>query len=217
MMVRTKMLRWLIFGLAVSLLILMLPGTILPHDGDKGTLVTTGGYQVSLVFPEPVKVGRNPVNLKILDETGLPVSGARVEISNKPVKIMQDPQVSMASGAHTHMMGGMHGMNHAMHNMQDMPGMNAAPTVARSRGLNRMPGDYFEVITFSAPGQWTLNTHSSINGQTFDANFPVNVAASHSASLTILAVFAGLNVLIIWAASVSKRKPVIAGPIGKLI
>ena len=213
-MVRTKMRRWLIFGLAISLLILMLQGTILTHDGDKGTMVTTGGYQVSLVFPEAIKVGRNPVNLKILDATGLPVSGARVEISSKPVKISQQPQ---ASGAHTHMMGGMHGMNHAMHNMQDMPGMNAAPTVARSRGLNRMPGDYFEVITFSAPGQWTVNTHSSINGQTFDAHFPVTVAANHSTSLAILAGFAGLNALIIWAASAAKRRPVIAEPAGKLI
>ena len=213
-MLQTKMLRWLTFGLAIALLILMLPSTILKHDGDKGTLVTTGGYQVSLVFPEAVKVGRNPVNLKILDATGLPVSGARVEISSKPVKISQAHQ---ASGAHTHMMGGMHGMNHAMHNMQDMPGMNAAPTVARSRGLNRMPGDYFEVITFSAPGLWALNTHSSINGQTFDANFPVNVAASHTASLSILAGFAGLNALIIWAASAAKRRSVIAEPAGKLI
>jgi hypothetical protein len=214
MMVRSKMLKWLIFGLVISLLILMLTGKILSHDGDKGTMVTTGGYQVSLVFPEAVKLGRNPVNLKILDATGLPVSGARVEISSKPVKISQQNQ---ASGAHTHMMGGMHGMNHAMHNMQDMPGMNAAPTVARSRGLNRMPGDYFEVITFSAPGQWTVNTHSSINGQTFDANFPVNVAESHTASLAILAGFAGLNALIIWAASAVKRKTVLPEPAGKLI
>jgi len=213
-MVRTKMLRWLIFGLVISLLILMLQGTILTHDGDKGTRVTTEGYQVSLVFPEAIKVGRNPVNLKILDATGLPVSGARVEISSKPVKVTQDPQANMASGAHTHMMGGMHGMNHDMHNM---PGMIAAPTVARSRGLNRMPGDYFEVITFSAPGQWTLITHSSINGQTFDADFPVNVAASHSASLAILAGFAGLNALIIWAASAAKRRTVTAEPAGKLI
>ena len=211
------MLRWLIFGLVISLLILMLQGMTLTHDGDKGTRVTTEGYQVSLVFPEAIKVGRNPVNLKILDATGLPVSGARVEISSKPVKVTQDPQANMASGAHTHMMGGMQGMNHAMHTMPDMPGMNAAPTVARSRGLNRMPGDYFEVITFSAPGQWTLITHSSINGQTFDADFPVNVAASHSSSLAILAVFAGLNVLIIWTASAAKRRPVIAEPSGKLI
>ena len=80
-----------------------------------------------------------------------------------------------------------------------------------------MPGDYFEVITFSAPGQWTVNTHSSINGLTFDAHFPVNVAESHTASLSILAGFAGLNALIIWAALATKRRSVIAEPAGKLI
>ena len=49
-MVRTKMRRWLIFGLAISLLILMLQGTVLTQDGDKGTMVTIGGYQVSMAF-----------------------------------------------------------------------------------------------------------------------------------------------------------------------
>ena len=206
-MAQTKLVRWLIFGLVISLLILMLQGTFLTHYGGKGAMVTTGGYQVSLAFPEAIKAGRNPVNVKILDETGIPVSGARVEISSIAVKVMQHPQATMENDAH--MMSGMHGMNHAMHNM---PGMNTAPTVARSRGLNRMPGDYFAVITFSAPGQWTLNTHSSINGHTLDANFPVNVVANHSASLAILAGFAGLNVLIIWVASVTKRRTVIAEP-----
>jgi len=211
-MVQSKKLRWLIFGLLISLLILMLQYSIRTHDEDKVTMVTTGGYQVSLIFPEPVKVGRNPVNVKILDGSGMPVSGARVEISSKPIKVAQHPQATMEIGAH--MMGGMHGMNHTMHNM---PGMNAVPTVARSHGLNRMPGDYFAVITFSAPGQWTLKTHSGINAQTLDANFPVNVVASHTASLAILAWFAGLNALIIWVASVTKRSSVSAEPTGKLI
>jgi hypothetical protein len=44
----------------------------------------------------------------------------------------------------------------------------------------------------------------------FDANFPVNVVESHSASFVIIAGFAGINALIIWAASVSKRRPVSA-------
>jgi hypothetical protein len=54
-----------------------------------------------------------------------------------------------------------------------------------------------------------LNTHFNINGQTLDADFPVNVAGS-SASFAILAGFAGLNAVIIGAAAVTKRKPVFA-------
>jgi hypothetical protein len=104
-------------------------------------------------------------------------------------------------------MGGMHHDMSAMNGMHhDMPGMNSAPTEARSHGLHRMPGDYFGVVTFSAPGHWTLNTHFNINDQTLDANFPVNVVESHSASFAIFAGFAGLNALIIWAASLSKRR-----------
>ncbi len=202
-MTQTKLARWQIFGLVMSLLILLLAGKFLTQDGSQGATVSTGEYQVSLSFPEAIKVGRNPVNLKLLDSTGIPVSGAHLEINS----IAAHPEATMES--HTHMMSDMPGMNHAM---QTMPGMNPEPIVARSHGFNRMPGDYFAVIPFSTPGQWTLNTHSIINGQTLDANFPVNVVESHSSSFVILAGFAGLNVLIIWIAFVNRRKAVTAEP-----
>ena len=205
-MTQIKLVRWQIFGLVISLLILLLVGKFLAQDGSKGATVSTGEYQVSLSFPEAIKVGRNPVNLKLLDSKGIPVSGAHLEINS----IAAHPEATMES--HTHMMSDMPRMNHAMHAMQNMPGMNPEPIVARSHGLNRMPGDYFAVIPFSTPGQWTLNTHSIINGQTLDANFPVKVVESHSSSFVILAGFAGLNVLIIWIAFVNRRKAVLSEP-----
>ena len=198
-MTETKMIKWGICGLSIFLLILMLPGKNLTHENGKGTMITNDGFQVSLAFPEPIKAGRNPVSIEILDKRGVPVSGASVKISTMPVKHTQ--QANMDSGAHT--MGGMH---HDMSGMKhDMADMNSAPTEARSHGLHRMPGDYFGVVTFSTPGHWTLNTHFNINDQSLDANFPVNVVASHSASFAILAGFAGLNALLIWAASVTRR------------
>ena len=204
LMTQTKLARWQIFGLVMSLLILLLVGKFLTQDGSQGATVSTGEYQVSQSFPEAIKVGRNPVNLKLLDSTGIPVSGAHLEISS----IAAHPEATMES--HTHMMSDMPGMNHGMHAMNNMPGMNPEPIVARSHGFNQMPGDYFAVIPFSTPGQWTLNTHSIINGQTLDANFPIKVVESHTSSFVILAGFAGLNVLIIWIAFVNRRKAVIA-------
>jgi hypothetical protein len=198
-MTKTKIIKWGTCGLVIFLLILMLSGTVLTHDRGDGTIVTTGGYQVILAFPERIKIGRNPMSVKILDGAGIPVSGAQVQVSTMPVKYAQQ-QAIMNSGMH--MMNGMHGMHH------DMSGMNPAPSVARSHGLQRMPGDYFGVVPFSAPGHWTLNTHFNINDQMFDANFPVNVVESHPASFAIFAGFAGLNALIIWAASVFKRRPI---------
>ena len=100
-MAQTKMLRWLTCGLAISLLILVLPGTTLANGVPEGTKVTIDGYQVGLIFAEQVKAGDNSLHVQILDEKGLPVSGARVEISAMPVKDTQNHQKNMDSGAHT--------------------------------------------------------------------------------------------------------------------
>jgi hypothetical protein len=84
------------------------------------------------------------------------------------------------------------------------------PTTFSTNDMSGRPGDYAGVINFSADGQWMLMSHFIINGQGLDANFAVDVTASHSSSLAILAGFAGLNALIIWAASVTRRQPVSA-------
>lgn len=212
-MAHTKIVRWLTCGLAISLLIMMLPGTALANSANEGTTVTIDEYQVSLVFAEPVKAGENPLHVQILDGMGVPVNGTRVEISAMPVGTQQEDMKSSE-----HMMDGMkgmQGMSHSLatapvHDMASMGGLDATPTLVLSNEQFRKTGDYFGIITFSAPGHWTLNTRFSINGQTLDANFPVNVVASHSASFAILAGFAGLNALLIWAASVTRRTPVSA-------
>jgi hypothetical protein len=197
--------------LAISLLILQ--GTTLAIGISDGTTVTIDGYQVGLIFAEQAKAGDNSLHVQILDKKGLPVSGARVEISAMPVKDTQNHQKNMDSGAHT--MDGMEGMSHSpatapVHDMSSMGGLEATPTQVLSNEQFRKAGDYFGIITFSAAGHWMLNTHFSINGQALDADFPVNVVASHSASFGILAGFVGLNALIIWAASVTRRNLVSA-------
>ena len=215
-MAQTKMLRWLTCGLAISLLILIRPVTTLANGASEGTKITIDGYQVGLIFAEQVKAGDNSLHVQILDEKGLPVSAARVEISAMPVKDTQNHQKNMDSGAHTmDGMDGMEGMSHSpatapVHDMSSMGDLEATPTLVLSNEQFRKAGDYFGIITFSAAGPWILNTHFSINGQALDADFPVNVVANHSASFGILAGFVSLNTLIIWAASVTRRKLVSA-------
>jgi hypothetical protein len=218
LMDQTKNFSWMTCSLTTLLLSTMLTGMAFADGRGYGPMITDTGYQVSLYFLESTKAGGNPVRVHVLDETGMPVSGAQVEINAMPVEDAHQHQKNMSDSMNAmddmQNMPGMQSMSHAMastptNHIHGKDGMDSVSSIARSRGLNRMLGDYFGVITFSAPGHWQVNTHVSINGQTLDANFPVDVV-SHSFSLTILAGFAGLNALIIWLASVSKRKPVTA-------
>jgi len=209
-MAQTKSIRWLISGLALSLLILMLPGTALASsESEESTMVTVGGYYVSLVVSKPFKTGGNPFHLQILDEMAEPVGGAQVKISATPSSAMpandtqhqMENMENMENGADE--MSGMRGMQH------DMPNMDAAPTYTSANDMSGQPGDYAGIIAFSAAGPWVLKAHFSIDGQVLDAEFPVDVEASSSA-FAILAWFIFLNAVLIWAASISRQKPVSA-------
>ena len=222
-MAQTKNLRWLIRGSAISLLFLLLPNMVLAHGGDERTRILIGEYLLTPVFAKPPKTGDNFLYMQIVNGTGKPVSGAQVEISAKPVENNNPHQGNMTGGADMmNNMGDMQGM-HAMHGMSPNPttapvhdmssmgGMDAAPAQTPFNELPPSSGDYFGVITFSAPGHWKLNTHFTINGQMFNTDFPVDVGdRSSSFAITALAAFIGLNALIIWIASFTKRNPVSA-------
>ena len=207
-MVQAKIVRQLACGLAISLL--MLPGMAAAHGGGEKTTVITGGYKVSLDFEEPAKIGGVPVHVKILNAMGQPVSDAQVIVS---ASALEQAQGSMDSGAAA--MGGMHNMAgmEGMAGMHDMAGTNAVATVTLSNELHRKAGDYIGVITVPAAGHWLLNAHFSVDGRMLNADFPVEIAGDYSTSYAILAGFAGLNALIIWAAAVAKRNPVVPEPI----
>lgn len=228
MMAKTKLLRWLMGALAISLLALILPSAALANSGGEGTTVTVGGYQVSLVFAEPAKMGENPFHVQILNGMGMPVSGAQVEISAMPVEETQAHEQGMEATPTSAPSSGMSGMG---------GGMETAPTAAPSGGMSGMEsapaavmtpetahpveamnvmlkmgdtaGEYAGTIAFSAAGHWMLTAHLTIDGQTLAADFPVDVAGG-SAGGVVLAGFAGLNVFIIGAAAVLKRKPISA-------
>ena len=79
-MTKRNIIRWGICGLSIFLLIQTLLGKDPAHDNGKGIMITNGGYQVSLAFPEPIKAGINPLSIEILDKRGAPVSGTSLEI-----------------------------------------------------------------------------------------------------------------------------------------
>ena len=217
-MAQTTMLRWLICGLAIFLPLPMLPGTALAHGESGGTLII-GGYQVSLGFTEPAKAGQNLFHVQLLDGMGLPAKGAQVTLSARPAASAQPAQGSMEGMAGMEGMTSMGGSANTMGGMGGMHGMSHGPAAVPVQvNANETDTEYSGVITFSAPGHWTLITHATVNGQMLMADFPVDVAGGSSAyALTVLTRFIGLNALIIWAASITKRKPFAAQPTGQTL
>ncbi len=134
-MAQNKLVRWLMCGLLIALLALMLPVAALASGGGEGTVVTVDGYQVSLVFAEPAKVGENPFHIQILDGMGMPVRNAQVEINAMPVEEPQQHQENMQSGKPA---------------MAGMDGMAApAPTTVPESGMSGMGG--METSSTAAP------------------------------------------------------------------
>ena len=223
-MAQTKIVRWLICGLAISLLILVLPGTVLAH-GEGGGTVIIGGYQVSLVFTDPVKVGQNLFHVQILDGMGMPVRGAQVIVSAKPAESAQPHQGSMAGMEGMEGMEGMAGMASTegsaqkMGGMGGMHGMSHGPVAVPVRvTANETDAEYSGVIAFSAAGHWMVNTHAIVNGQMLMADFPAEIEyASSGYAFAILVAFIGLNAFIIWLASFTKRKSVLPEPTVELL
>ena len=225
----------LINGLVISLFVLMLPGTALASPGGEETTVTVGGYQVSLVFAEPAKLGVNSLHVQILAEMGMPVSEAQVEISAMPVEDTTQHEENMENDEPV--MGGMEGMDSpaaptavpsnaipGMHGMESAPVVEETPVddhpVEAVTPVDGHPveavtvmlepdhesGEYAGEISFPEAGHWMLTVHLSIDGENLEADFPVEVTGG-SPSISILAGFASLNAVLIGVAAFTRRKP----------
>lgn len=215
-----KNVRSLTGGLAITLLVLMLPGSALASPGDQGTTITVGGYQVSLTFVEPAQAGTNSIHVTILDEMGMPVSNAQVEIRGMPVNETDEHEENMQPTEPD--MGGMEGMDppaptavptESMHGVESSHGVDESTndnqheeTVTAILEPGHESGEYGGEITFSNTGHWMLTVHFSIDGETLEADFPVEVTGG-SPSGGILAGFAGLNAVLIGVAAITRRKP----------
>jgi hypothetical protein len=250
-----KNIRWLFNGLAILTLILMLPGSALASPGDGETTVTVSRYRVSLAFVEPAKAGMNSLHVTILDEMGMPVSNARVEINAVPVKDTDEHEDNMQHNAPANgytdptvepvngLTGPTHGMepDHAVeeaaddvhpveevmddghaaeeaddgHAAEETDDGHAAEETDDEHEIEAVTailvaehgsGEYAGQITFSNTGHWMLTVQISIDGESLEAEFPVEVTGG-SPSGGILAGFAGLNAALIGVAAITRRKP----------
>jgi hypothetical protein len=70
-------------------------------------------------------------------------------------------------------------------------------------------GEYAGELRFDASGEWMFNVHFTVNGETTEVDFPVEIARMFGVNYAVLSGFFGFNVAIVAAAAVLKRKSVV--------
>jgi hypothetical protein len=223
--------------LAAFVLFLITPGAAFADEGTGGMEVEVDGHLVRLVFPTLAKVGDNEFHIQITGPDGSPLSSTAVEITTQPIEKTDEHEAGMEeapapSSGHGAMnetgneqptavpsgdMDGMSGMGseEAVESIPDNSDshaeletdVSASEPVAVVLEAGHEAGEYAGAITFAQSGHWMLVVHFTVNGETLEAEFPLEVATNIPASYGILAGFFGLNAFIIGTAAVVRRKP----------
>lgn len=177
-------------------------GTALASGEDDGhsMIVEVNGYQVSLSSEHDWVKGENTVLVTIMDDMGMPVSNADVEILIAPKS-----------------------KGHIEPQENSMPGMD----MGASEPAEKAPAHEEEVVSplpmleMDEHGLYTLETHlvSSgeyevqvffhVNGEMLQADFVVQVTGTSSKTI-ILWGFVIANVGLVTSAGILKKQPVIA-------
>ncbi len=210
--------------LLVTAILLVTPTMAFADGGEDGYVVTANGYQVELVFKEPVTVGENEFHIQITDSMGTPVTDAEVEVSAMPAEGMSahDENSEMATEAPS--VGVMTTSNNSMDGMDmatEAPStgvMKPNEPAAEEHGEEALTtmleptaesGEYAGEMHFETSGEWMFNVHFTINGETTAVDFPIEIARKLGLNYAVLASFLGINGTVIAAAAFLKRKPVV--------
>jgi hypothetical protein len=209
--------------LLIIAILLITPTAVFADGGGNGNIVTANGYQIELVFKEPVTVGENEFHIQITDSMGMPVTDAEVEVSAMPAEGMSEHDENSEMATEAPSVGVMTSNN-------SMDGMEMA-TEAPSTGVMRPnepaaeehgeealttmleptaeSGEYAGEMHFETSGEWMFNVHFTINGETTAVDFPIEIARTLGLNYAVLAGFLGINGTVIAAAAFLKRKPVV--------
>jgi hypothetical protein len=200
--------------LAVATLLFALPKTVLADGGTGGTEKEVNGYHVALIFGEPIKAGENQFHIQITDAMGMPVTNAEVKVSAMPTEGMEMATEVPAVGVMTSNSGGMDMATEAPATGVMKPNKPAADehsedvlTVMLEPTVES--GEYAGNLSFATSGEWMFNVHFTVNGETTEVDFPIDIARTLGLNYAILAGFLGINAAAIATAAVLKRKPVV--------
>lgn len=211
--------------LLITAILLLMPTAALADGGGNGNIVTANGFQIELVFKEPVTVGENEFHIQITDSMGMPVTDAEVEVSAMPAEGMsahdETSEMEMATEAPS---VGVMTSNSSMDGMDmatEVPStgvMKPNEPAAEEHGEEALTimleptaesGEYAGEMHFETSGEWMFNVHFTINGETTAVDFPIEIARTLGLNYAVLAGFLGINGTVIATAAFLKRKPVI--------
>ena len=209
--------------LLVIAILLLTPTTAFADGGEGGYVVTANGYQVELIFKGPVAIGENEFHIQITDSMGMPVPDAEVEVSAMPAEGMteHDEDEEMATEAPS---VGVMTSNNTVDGMDmatEVPSIGVmkpnepAADEHSEEALTIMleptmeSGEYAGKLHFETSGEWMFNVHFTIDGETTEIDFPIEIARTLGLNYAVLAGFFGINGTVIAAAAFLKRKSLV--------
>lgn len=198
-------------------LLMAFPKTVFADGGEGGSVKEVNGYHVALIFTEPAKPGENLFHIQITDAMGMPVTKAEVEVSAMPVEGMEMATEVPAVGVMTsnNSMNGMEMATEApatgvMKPSEPAADEHNAEVVTLMLEPATESGEYAGELHFEGSGEWMLNVHFTINGETTEVDFPVDIARALGLNYAILVGFFGINATAIIVAASLKRKLLLA-------
>lgn len=200
--------------LVVAALLLALPKTVFADGGEGGTEQEVNGYHITLIFAEPIKVGENQFHIQITDTTGLPVPNAKVEVSAMPTEGMEMatevPSVGVMSSNSSGMdMGTEEPATGVMKPNEPAADVHGEENITVMLEPTAETGEYAGELHFDASGEWMFNVHFTVNGETTEVDFPVEIARALGLNYAVLIAFFAINAVAIIVAAALKRKTVV--------
>lgn len=208
--------RVILSALALVMLVFTLPFSAQADSGEDPFTQTVHGYQVTLKFAEDLALGENQIHVQIHDATDLPVSDAAVAVSLVPAE-EENHAVAQEPSGHDGMSGMDEHSNEASGHDEMTDGTKSADAHGAAphyemqsvqlRPSHHEEGEYAGEIHIESTGDWILTVHFTLEGETLQAGFPLQLKSS--SRNVMLAGFLGVNILIVIVAGFLK-KPKIA-------
>ena len=207
--------------LVVAALLLEFPKIVFADGGEGGTEQEVNGYHIALVFVEPVKTGENQFHIQITDAMGMPVTNAQVEVSAMPAKGMAEHDENEEMAAEVPSTGVMTSNSDGMDMGSEAPATgvmqpNEPAADEHSEEVSKImleptmeSGESAGELHFDASGEWMFNVHFTVNGETTEVDFPVEIARTLGLNYAVLIAFFAINAVAIIVAAALKRKTVV--------
>ena len=152
---------------------------------------------------------------------GMPIRNAKVEVSAMPAEGMSEHDENEEMAAEVPSVGVMTSNSDGMDMGSEAPAtgvMQSNEPAADEHGeeVSKImleptmeSGEYAGELHFDASGEWMFNVHFTVNGETTEVDFPVEIARTLGLNYAVLSGFFGFNVAVVAAAAVLKRKSVV--------